>query len=261
MRAFAFALAASLALCARAEAAPVRAASLKLCTDELLLMLAEPGQIASVTHLSQNRHEFGGWRSARAYAQNDGSLVSVVRHDPDVVLDMGGGSRDTARIAAQLGIKVITLPYPESLGDIEAAIRTVGAAMGQPQRAARLIAQIRQLQRTRPKQPREAVWLGGGGRSLPAAGLGSEWMALAGLRQRPLGAERISLEELLVRPPPILLQSDYRSGQYSGEQRWLRHPLAKGTQRSRSILTDGRPWTCMGPAMIGEVRRLRSKLQ
>jgi hypothetical protein len=25
----------------------------------------------------------------------------------------------------------------------------------------------------------------------------------------------------------------------------------------RSIATDGRPWTCMGPLLIGEIERLR----
>jgi iron complex transport system substrate-binding protein len=85
-------------------------------------------------------------------------------------------------------------------------------------------------------------------------------MALAGFRQRPLNGDRVSLEQLLAKPPAILLRSDYRVGQYSGEQRWLRHPLAKGTDRSRTIVTDGRAWTCMGPAMIAEIARLRGKL-
>ena len=42
---FAFASAISLALSGAAEAAPKRVASLNLCTDELLLMLADPRQI------------------------------------------------------------------------------------------------------------------------------------------------------------------------------------------------------------------------
>ena len=57
MRAFVFASAISLALAGAAEAAPRRVASLNLCTDELLLMLGEPGQIVSVTHLAQQPAE------------------------------------------------------------------------------------------------------------------------------------------------------------------------------------------------------------
>jgi iron complex transport system substrate-binding protein len=85
-------------------------------------------------------------------------------------------------------------------------------------------------------------------------------MALAGLKQRALTGDRITLEQLLVRPPAILLRSNYRAGQYSGEQRWLSHPLAKAKGRSRTVATDGRLWTCMGPLLAGEVLRLRREL-
>ena len=81
-------------------------------------------------------------------------------------------------------------------------------------------------------------------------------MALAGFRQRALQGDRVSLEQLLVAPPAVLLRSDYRSGQYSGEQRWLAHPLAGGGAPGRCV-TDGRAWTCMGPLMIDEISRLR----
>jgi iron complex transport system substrate-binding protein len=260
MRVFASVSAISLALASPVEAAPGRVASLKLCTDELLLMLADPAQIASVTHLSQNPYEHAGWRSARRYPRNDGTLISVTWVRPDLVLDMGGGGRDTARIAERLGIRLINLPYPQRLADIEQAVRTVAKVLGRTQAGALALARIDALKRSAAISPVEAVWLGGGGRSLPAQGLGAEWMALAGLEQRPLKGDRITLEQLLMRPPPVLLRSDYRQGQYSGEQRWLRHPLARGTARSRTVTTDGRPWTCMGPLMVDEVIRLRREV-
>ncbi len=82
-------------------------------------------------------------------------------------------------------------------------------------------------------------------------------MALAGLRQRPMRGDRVSLETLLVRPPAVLLRSDYRQGQYSNQQRWLRHPAARRGGRLRTLATDGRRWTCMGPLLIDEIVRLR----
>jgi iron complex transport system substrate-binding protein len=82
-------------------------------------------------------------------------------------------------------------------------------------------------------------------------------MALGGFRQREVRGERLSLEDLLVRPPALILRSDYRSGQYSSEQRWLSHPLARRVRGARTIPTDGRRWTCMGPLMISETKRLR----
>ncbi|HEU0135032.1 MAG TPA: ABC transporter substrate-binding protein, partial [Allosphingosinicella sp.] len=83
MRAFAFVSAASLAIAGTAQAAPSRVASLNLCTDELLLMLGAPAQIASVTHLAQQPAETGLWREARRHRRNDGSLVSVAGLRPD----------------------------------------------------------------------------------------------------------------------------------------------------------------------------------
>ena len=85
-------------------------------------------------------------------------------------------------------------------------------------------------------------------------------MALAGLRQRAIGGDRIALEELLVRPPAVLLRSDYRANQYSQGQAWLNHPLARAARGSRMMTTDGRRWTCMGPPLVDEVLRLRSEL-
>ncbi|HEX8571169.1 MAG TPA: ABC transporter substrate-binding protein [Allosphingosinicella sp.] len=262
MRAFAFVSAASLALAlalaAAAEAAPRRVASLNLCTDELLLTLGHPGQIASVTHLSQQPAETALWRQARRYGRNDGSLVSVAGLRPDLVLTMGGGARDRSRVARRLGIAVLDLPYPQTLADIERSVRTVAAALGREPAGSAVLARIERLKRGRPARSAEALWLGGGGRTVAAESLAAQWMALAGLRQRAVAGDRVSLEQLLLRPPAVILRSDYRQGQYSGEQRWLAHPLARRVKGARTISTDGRAWTCMGPLLAAEVERLKS---
>ena len=260
MRAFAFASAISLALAGAAEAAPRRVVSLNLCTDELLLMLGDPAQIVSVTHLAQQPVETRLWREARRYRRNDGSLVSVAGLRPDLVLTMGGGARDRTRIAERLGMRVLDLPYPGSLADIEQAVREVSTALGRERAGGAVLARIGRLKRARPGRQVDTIWLGGGGRTVAASGLAAQWMALAGLRQRAVAGDRVSLEQLLVRPPAVILRSDYRQGQYSSEQRWLSHPLARRVRGARTIATDGRAWTCMGPALTDEIERLRGAL-
>jgi iron complex transport system substrate-binding protein len=258
MRVFASLLAASLALVAMgAEAAPRRVASLNLCTDELVLLLAAPGQIVSVTHLAQQEAETILWRRARNYPRNDGSLLSVVAARPDLVVTMGGGARDRSRIAARLGIVTLDLPFAQSLDDVAGNVARVADALGRPEAGAALIRRMTALVRSRPRTRRDAIWLGGGGRTVPATGLEAQWMALAGLRQRALRGDRVSLETLLTSPPAILLRSDYRAGQYSNDQRWLSHPAARRATRARTIPTDGRAWTCMGPLLVEEIERLR----
>ena len=245
------------ALLLGASVASLKVASLNLCTDELLLALAAPGQIVSVTHLAHQPKEAMLWRQARRYPPNDGSLLSVVGLKPDLVVTMGGGARDRARIARRLGIRVLDLPFPQRLADVERQVATVARVLGRRSADRQWLARVNALKRTQPGRKLDTIWLGGGGRSVQATGLASDWMRLAGFQQRRLNGDRVSLEQLLVRPPQILLRSDYRSGEYSGSQRWLTHPLAKGTGRSRTIGTDGRAWTCMGPGMVDEVLRLR----
>ena len=239
--------------------APNRVASLNLCTDELLLLLGDPAQIVSVSHLSHQPAEFPLWRKARRHDANDGSLLSVVRHRPDLVLTMGGGFQDRAGITRRLGIGLVDLAFPASLTDLASGIRRVGAALGQDERAGRLVDRLRQLAANRPPRASEAIWLGTGGTSVAANGLAAQWMRLAGLRQRPLRGDLVSLEELVVRPPAILLRSEYRSRDFSLGERWLGHPLVR-RGASRSLVTDGRRWTCLGPLMIAEVERLRREV-
>ena len=85
-------------------------------------------------------------------------------------------------------------------------------------------------------------------------------MRLAGLKQRALTGDRVSLETLLVRPPAVLVQSRYRTSQISRGAAWLSHPIVRDVKAKR-VVTDGRAWTCMGPLLIGEVERLRAELR
>jgi len=255
MRAFAFAWAISLATGSGA-AAPVRVASLNLCTDELLLSLARPDQIVSVTNLLRDPRESALWRQARRYRVNDGSVMAVARLRPDLILAMGGGGRDREMIARAIGAKLVVLPYPESLDDVEMAIARVADALGRSDAGRSLIAQINAARRSAPARPHDAIFLAGGGRSLSTDGLGAQWLRVAGLRQRPLKGGRIDAETLLTSPPRLLVRSDYRSDQSSREQEWLTHPALRRV-RAPQVSTDGRRWTCMGPSLLPEVLRLR----
>ena len=260
MRVFASLLAASLVLTAPADAQPRRVASLNLCTDELLLLIAAPEQVVSVTHLAQDPAETPRWREARRHPRNDGSLMSVARHRPDLVLTMGGGARDRGRIAARLGMNVVDLPFAASLDDVAAGVRRVAAALGREERGAFILRGLAGLRASAPRLAVDTIWLGGGGRTVMARGLEAQWMALGGLRQRVMQGDRVGLETLIARPPRILLRSDYRQGQYSSGQRWLSHPAVSRARTGRTIGTDGRLWTCMGPLLIGEVLRLRREV-
>ena len=236
-------------------ASTLHAASLNLCTDEYLLLLARPGQIASVSRLAQDSAESPLWRRARIFPANRGAIEQVLEQRPILLLTMGGGGRSTGAIAARLGMKVVDLPFPASIDDVAANMRVVAAALGDAHRADAWLIRLNALRAT-PKPMKDAIWVSGGGASLAPGSPGGEWMALAGLRQRRLAGERADLETLLVRSPAVLVRSDYRRGQMSQGVRWFDHPIVRRLA-SRMVATDGRVWTCAGPLMLDEVERLR----
>jgi iron complex transport system substrate-binding protein len=251
MPAFALLLAADAAL---------HAASLNLCTDEYLLLLAEPQHIVGVSYLARDRRESALWRQAQRYPGNRGSIEDVLPLRPNLLLTSGGGGRATAMLARRAGIRVLDVPLASDLEGVAANLRSVAGALGNPGRAQPWLKRLAALRARLPANTQDAMWISGGGFSLAPDSLGAQWMRLAGLRQRVLPGGRATLETLLTAPPKILVKSDYRSGEMSGGNRWLSHPIVRDTG-AWQVVTDGRPWTCLGPLMIPEIERLKSLLQ
>lgn len=235
--------------------AALRVASINLCTDEYLLLLAKPQEIASVSRLAKDRNESPLWRVAAPYPANRGSIESLVSTRPTLLLTMGGGGKSTAALAQRMGIKVVDLPYPATIADVEANMVKVATALGDQNRAS---AWRTRLHRLSPSiGQRDTIFIAGGGLTVTKGSLADQWMQRGGFDQRSLRGGRVSLETLAVRPPAILLRSNYRAGQRSQGQAWLAHPLANPKQ-SRIIETDGRVWTCAGPMMLNEIQRLQT---
>lgn len=234
-----------------------RVASINLCTDEYLLLLAEPQEIASVSYLSQDPLESPLWRSARRHHANHGSVEQVLKTRPSLLLNMGGGGRASALIAGRLKMRTLDLPAPQSVEAVGDNLKTVAEALGDRRRADPWLARLAKLQRTQPRTARDAVLLTGGGRSVQQGSPAISWLRLAGLQQRPLPEGRASLEMLLIRPPAVLVESSYRRKQVSSGTLWLSHPVVRRVKAKR-LTTDGRAWTCLGPLMILEIERLRA---
>ena len=235
-------------------------ASLNLCTDEYLLLLARPQEVASVSFLAQDPLESPLWEEARRYPSNRGSLEGVLQQRPNIVLTMGGGGRASSLIAKRLGITAVDLRPVSALDDVAFNFKAVAIALGEPERAAPWVGRLAKLRATRPARAWDAIWLGGGGQTIGVPSVGADWMRLGGLAQRPLTGDRVSLETMLLKPPAVLVQSRYRSGQISRGTTWLSHPIVRNV-KARRVDADGRAWTCMGPLVIGEVERLRAALR
>jgi iron complex transport system substrate-binding protein len=248
---------AALLLIAVAEpvvAAPARVVSLNLCTDEYLLLAARPGQIASISKLGADAQETPLAARARGLAINSGRLGDVLAQKPDLVLTMGAQPQDAA-LAQRLGIRLVALPYPQSPADVAAQVANIARLLGNPAAADSFAGEVTALAERAPARPIPALMVGGGGLAPAMGGLAAGWLRLAGFTQRQDGP--VAMEALIADPPPVLLISRYRPGQFSQPQAWTRHP-ALARLPSRRITIDGRAFLCGGAAMPSEIRRLKA---
>lgn len=241
-----------------AASVAVKVASLNMCTDEYLLLLGRPQQIASVSRLSRDPADSSLWQLGRRFPGNRGDLESALRTRPNLLITMGGGGRSTAMIARRMGLRTLDLPFPATIDDVSKSMTLVARALGDERRAKPWQNRLSRLKRGVPAG-RDAIFLGAGGNSVGAQSVEADWMRLAGLRQRALPGGRATLEQLATHPPAVLLRSTYRRTERSLGQVWLDHPLAR-PGATKVVTVDGRPWTCAGPLMLGEVERLRGQL-
>jgi iron complex transport system substrate-binding protein len=135
----------ALAAAAAAPAPARRVVSQTVGTDELLLDLADPAQIAALSHLgrepafSQNASEAGAYPTLKS-----SDAESVMRFRPDLVLVASYTEGPTLALLRRAGVKLIVVERFESLEDVYANIRTIGAALGHSDRAEALVLRTEQ---------------------------------------------------------------------------------------------------------------------
>ena len=107
-----------LVLATSTYAGPKRIASLNLCTDELLLSLADPDQIISLTWLAREESLSAFFEPARAYHQNNGRASDVIPLNPDLVFLSEFFPANALGILETVGIKSVVVPEPRTTAQL-----------------------------------------------------------------------------------------------------------------------------------------------
>lgn len=243
---------------APAMAAPARVASLGLCTDELVLLLAAPEQLVSVSFLAHDPLETALSGRAATLHSNNGTLGSVIALRPDLVVTGGTVNRFASEFARRTGMRVLDVPPPADIAGLRANIRRVAIALDRKVQGEALVGWFDRQIGAQPANRREAAMIVAGGLTPQPDSLAAEMLGRAGLVS-PFGDNpRITLESLAARPKAMLVIGDYRSGQYSLPQAWLQRAVSR--KRTETMRVDGRNWTCPGPLAAADVKRLRESI-
>ncbi len=257
-----------------AEAAPRqpprRIVSLDLCADQLLVALADRGQVAALTEWARDPDLSAVAAQARRWPFTRRSAEEVMALRPDLVI--GAPFRTRAAIAPLRlpAAAMIDLPLQNDVAGIERAIATVAAAVGRPARGKRLIAAMRANLAAvgpPPGRGRVAAYYQRQGYLTGTGTLVDDMMARVGLVNlaRRLGRpplSTLSLEEMaLARPAFLVMEADTRVATDRGTAA-LHHPVLDAAVPPARRLYIPQPLTvCGGPAYARAVALLAAQVR
>lgn len=264
------ALACAVALVPFAQAAaaqPQRVVSVNLCTDQLALMLAAPGQLVSVSRLAHDPQSSAMVDTARALPTNGSGAEEVYLLGPDLVLAGTFTAPATINMLRDLGIAVELFAPAQSLDDVPERIAQMGRALGREAAAEALItdfrAELARLDDAAVEARFRAALTYVNSYSSGDATLAGDILRTAGFDNAAAEAGlasvgRLPLEELVLLAPDVIITGRDYPGSARAEDN-LRHPALRALKHTRLAgeLTD-RDWICGTPLVLEAVRSMRA---
>ena len=251
-------------------AKPQRVVSLNLCTDQLVLLLAEPGNIAAVSYLSQDVANSYMAASARILSTTHGRVEEILPLEPDLIFAGRFTSQGSVGFLRRIGYRIIILDSPEDFPGIRAQVRRVAALLEEQARGEVLLSEMdRRLERAKHSaagnQLSAAFYLPNGytaGGKTPVDAV----LEVVGFKNKAAelgvtGTTVLSMERLIAASPDVLILSSFGDGGTSIAQEMLNHPVfAKSMKGKTLIRVPTRLWVCPGPMLAEAVELLMESL-
>lgn len=250
---------------------PQRVVSMNLCTDQLAMLLAAPGQLLSVSYLAADPRGSAMAEEARKYRINRGHAEEIWLMQPDLVIAGSFTNSASLDMLRRLDVPVVVMDPAYGLGDIPDRMRDMGRALGREEAAEEQIAAftagLAALQDELEHRPRAALYYANGYTSGDKT-LAGEIIATAGFANiaaeagLPSGGT-LPLEILAMSQPEAIISGRPYPGASRSEE-ILEHPVVN-TLRNKAVgavLTD-RTWVCGTPNVlqaIAEMREVRRQM-
>jgi iron complex transport system substrate-binding protein len=246
-----------------AAASGPRLVSINPCVDAVLMAVADPDQIAGISHYSQDPAATSiPIAEARRFKATSGTAEEVVALRPDLVLAGSHVAPATIKALARMRIPVIQYDVPSTVSESEQQVRAIARAAGHPDRGealARRIAAAMVAARSGDGAPVPAlIWEGEG--LVPGQGtLADDLLARTGFRNQSAAYglkmwDVLPLEYLVARPPRVIFSVAAAEGH---GDRMTTHPaLARLRRFTRIAPYPERLLHCAGPTLIEAAGRL-----
>lgn len=244
--------------------APVRVVSMNLCADELVLRLADRGQVLAVTYLARDPRGSTVATEAAGLPVTRGLTEEVVALRPDLVIAGAFTTRATVGMLRRVGSPVLELGVPADLDGVRTQIRQVAGALGHPERGESLVADLdARLASIAPAaRSLRALVMRPNDFTVAPGGLGDALIRAAGLVNvaAEIGRDRfgqVPLEAAVLADADLIVVDEAAPGLPSLADTLLHHPVFRALARGhRTVAIPNRFWTCPGPQVAEVVARL-----
>jgi iron complex transport system substrate-binding protein len=119
-----------------------RIVSMNVCSDQLLLSLADPDQIIGLSRYAGDAWQSWAASDARRYPILSGGAEDVLVAKPDVVVASLFDKRSTRELLKANGLHLVEFTVPRTLIEVKDQIREMGEVVQHPDRAAAEIARL-----------------------------------------------------------------------------------------------------------------------
>lgn len=239
--------------------APRRVVSFNLCADQLVLALADPGQIVGLSPYAAERSLSVMADKARGYRRLDWQAEATIALQPDLVL-VGPNDRSvTRRLLAAQGMRVAEVGFVTDLENARKQIRDMAELLGHRERGEKLVADLDAARARLVNSPRlqykTALVIERGGYTQGPSSLAAVLLSEAGLKP-PAGAPAgyggfIPLEKLLMLKPDVVFLKDPPTAASDQGALYLTHPALRALYpENRRIALATRYTMCGGPALV-----------
>ncbi len=241
--------------------APARVVSMNLCTDQLAMDIAAPGQLISVTRISVDPLSSLYVEEARGLQLNDGRAEEIYAMAPDLVLANEWSDPIAIQLLRDLDIEVLQFPIVQRLDEVAGVVRAVGEALGREDVAEAMAAEfeagLADVGVATGALP-EAAFFFANGYSLGLGTLSNDIIERAGfanlaVRLGRAGGGTLSLEELLMNTPDVIITGAAYPGS-SRSEAITDHPALAGIPRVRTNPN----WVCGTPASLKALTQMRA---
>jgi len=119
-----------------------RIVSMNVCSDQLLLSLADPEQILGLSRFSRDAWQSFAADKARRFPIMSGGAEDVLVAKPDIVVASLFDKRSTRELLKTNGLHLVEFTVPRTLDEVKQQILEMGEVVRHPDRAALAIARL-----------------------------------------------------------------------------------------------------------------------